>query len=207
MATKRTIITIQHTQSQHHVNGMIGAWADWELTELGRLQAANIGRKLAAEIGASSCIMFVSDLKRAYQTAEKINDSLKLQPVVTPSIREVNAGEGNGQVGEWYRANAANKADEYNPDYRPFPSAESDRDLWNRLQPFYQQIMNINDMTIIVVSHGTALSFLHAMIIGDKFSDVQKRFICGRAGAVSRFNIEESGRVLIEYTGNRSYIV
>ena len=35
----KTIITIQHTQSVHHKNGMVGSWTDWELSELGVQQA------------------------------------------------------------------------------------------------------------------------------------------------------------------------
>ncbi len=27
----KTIITIQHTQSVHHINEMVGSWTDWEL--------------------------------------------------------------------------------------------------------------------------------------------------------------------------------
>ncbi len=39
----KTIITIQHTQSVHHTNGMVGSWADWDLSELGVEQAKKIG--------------------------------------------------------------------------------------------------------------------------------------------------------------------
>ena len=35
----KNIITIQHTQSIHHTNGMIGSWTNWELTDLGKEQA------------------------------------------------------------------------------------------------------------------------------------------------------------------------
>lgn len=42
----KTIITIQHTQSVHHINGMVGPWTDWELSELGVQQANRIGEKL-----------------------------------------------------------------------------------------------------------------------------------------------------------------
>lgn len=31
----KNIITIQHTQSIHHTNGMVGSWTDWDITELG----------------------------------------------------------------------------------------------------------------------------------------------------------------------------
>jgi probable phosphoglycerate mutase len=35
----KNIITIQHTQSIHHANGMIDGWGDWDLSELGIEQA------------------------------------------------------------------------------------------------------------------------------------------------------------------------
>ena len=47
--TNKTIITIQHTQSVHHTNGHAGAWGDWELTDLGHKQAAEIGKFLKNE--------------------------------------------------------------------------------------------------------------------------------------------------------------
>lgn len=31
MAIRKYIITIQHTQSIHHTNGMVGSWTDWDL--------------------------------------------------------------------------------------------------------------------------------------------------------------------------------
>ena len=39
----KQIITIQHTQSMHHLNGMVGSWTDWDLTPLGIEQARRIG--------------------------------------------------------------------------------------------------------------------------------------------------------------------
>lgn len=48
----RKIITIQHTQSEQHVNQMIGSWYDWALTPLGIDQANNIGKHFSYEINA-----------------------------------------------------------------------------------------------------------------------------------------------------------
>ena len=39
----KQIITIQHTQSIHHTNGMVGSWTDWDLSELGIEQAERKG--------------------------------------------------------------------------------------------------------------------------------------------------------------------
>ncbi|MBQ8791905.1 MAG: histidine phosphatase family protein, partial [Ruminiclostridium sp.] len=45
----KDIITIQHTQSEQHINKMIGSLGDWNLTELGIKQAHSIGKNLADE--------------------------------------------------------------------------------------------------------------------------------------------------------------
>lgn len=67
----KTIITIQHTQSVHHTNGMVGSWTDWELSDLGKEQAQKIGEKLKEELEGREFVMYSSDLKWAKQTAEK----------------------------------------------------------------------------------------------------------------------------------------
>lgn len=46
----KNIITIQHTQSIHHTNGMVGSWTDWDLSELGVEQANKIGEKLKKQL-------------------------------------------------------------------------------------------------------------------------------------------------------------
>ena len=35
----KIIYTVQHAQSEHHVNGYVGAWGNWNLTEFGKEQA------------------------------------------------------------------------------------------------------------------------------------------------------------------------
>ena len=72
----KTIITIQHTQSVHHTNGMVGSWTDWELSELGVAQAEKIGEKLKAELSGRTFVMYSSDLLRAKQTAEHVGKHL-----------------------------------------------------------------------------------------------------------------------------------
>ena len=143
--------------------------------------------------------MYVSDRKRALQTAEEINTYLHLTPVVTGAIREVNAGEGNGKPVAWFKENELPHPPTYDPDYRPFPDAESDRDLWNRIYAFYEQIKNNDEEKILIVSHGTALSYLQTMLFGDNLEDIPKRRFIGSSGSVSQFALEEGGRVVVRY--------
>ena len=91
------IITVQHTQSVHHTNGMVGSWTDWDLTELGKQQAANIGKKLKKELEGKDIVMYSSDLKRAKQTADEIAKYLGIVPILRKELRERNLGKCCGK--------------------------------------------------------------------------------------------------------------
>lgn len=202
---RKTIITVQHTQSQHHVNGMIGAWGDWELTALGKQQAYELGKWLLQQGCGQDFALYASDLKRALQTAQQINQTLGLRLTVTDRLREVNAGQGNGQPRPWYEANKRPQEEGYDPDYRPFEGAESDRDLWNRLYPFYQQILSNGEEKILIVSHGTALSFLQSMLMGDTFWEIARKRFYGPAGSVSKIILEPEGKAVAQYLNQRVF--
>lgn len=196
---RKIIVTVQHTESEHHVNGRIGAGYDWELTERGRAQAREIGKRLKCEDCGRGFKMYVSDMKRAVQTAEEINITLNLPLEVRAELREVDAGEGNGQERDWYREHEKKHPDCFAPDFKPFPSAESDRELWERVERFYREIKENDEERILIVSHGTALSFLQAMLMGQS---LEGRYNCqfnGLGGSVSRFVIEPNGRVVCSY--------
>ena len=199
---KKTIITVQHTESEHHLNGHAGGWGDWPLTENGRKQAFEIGKWLQDKGTGEGFIMYCSDLKRAVQTAEEINKTLHLEPVMSELIREVNAGEGNGKPWEWFNGHKIPPSG-YDPDYRPFADAESDRDLWNRLRPFYEQIISGTDENILIVSHGCLLGFLQAMLMGFEFDDIRKARFKGRSGSISGFTIDPDRRVTANYINFR----
>ena len=81
--------------------------------------------------------------------------------------------------------------------------AESDRDLWNRLRPFYEQIISGTDENILIVSHGCLLGFLQAMLMGFEFDDLRKAGFSGRSGSVSGFTIGPNGRTTADYINFR----
>lgn len=93
----KNIITVQHTQSVHHTNGMVGSWTDWELSELGIKQANLIGERLKKELFGQKFVMYSSDLLRAKQTAENIGKYLNLSPILRTELRERNLGRCCGK--------------------------------------------------------------------------------------------------------------
>ena len=125
----KSIYTVQHTQSEHHTNGMVGSWTDWSLTELGRQQAERIAERLERELGSKRVVLYTSDLKRARQTAECIATRLGVVPIVRTELRERNLGRCCGKSVQWMRENL--ECEERTVDDRLFSDAESRRDEWN----------------------------------------------------------------------------
>ncbi len=179
----KTIITIQHTQSVHHTNGMVGSWTDWELSELGVEQANRIGKRLKAELSEKKFVMYSSDLLRAKQTAEIVGQYLGLIPILRTELRERNLGKCCGKSVQWLRENL--EMQEKTIDDRLFSDAESRRDEWNRLQPFFDEVMTSDDENIIIVSHGDLLSVFNSMFLGLSIETINTSEMFGLAGGVS----------------------
>ena len=202
----KTIITIQHTQSVHHTNGMVGSWTDWELTENGIEQAKRIGEKLQAELGdrAKDFVLYSSDLIRAKQTSEQVGKALNLTPKFRTELRERNLGKCCGKSVQWLRENK--ECDEKTIDDRLFSDGESRRDEWNRLKPFFEEIISNDEQNIIIVSHGDLLSVFNIMFLGLGVEALKNCEMHGAAGGVSHMFKSDDGKRIIKKIGDMSYI-
>lgn len=200
----KTIITIQHTQSVHHTNGMVGSWTDWDLSELGVQQAKRIGEKLKGELAGRTFVMYSSDLKRAKQTAENVGEYLGIYPTLRTELRERNLGRCCGKSVKWLRENLEKQ--ERTVDDRLFSDAESRRDEWNRLKPFFDEVMGNEEENIIIVSHGDLLSVFNAMFLGLNVESLNQAEIFGLAGGVSFMFENNEGKRFIKKISDMSYI-
>ncbi len=201
----KTIITIQHTQSVHHINGMVGSWTDWELSELGVKQAEKIGEKLKQELVGKEFVMYSSDLLRAKQTAEIVGKYLELEPILRTELRERNLGKCCGKSVQWLKENIEQQ--EKTIDDRLFSDAESRRDEWNRLKPFFDEIMSNEEENIILVSHGDLLSVFNAMFMGLEVESINHCEVFGLAGGISYMFENADGKRMIKRISDMSYIV
>lgn len=200
----KTIITIQHTQSVHHTNGMVGSWTDWELSELGEKQAKKIGEKLKTELEGRKFVMYSSDLLRAKQTAMNIGKCLEITPILRKELRERNLGKCCGKSVQWLRENIEQQ--ERTIDDRMFSDAESRRDEWNRLKPFFDEIMSIDEKNIIIVSHGDLLSVFNTMFLGLKVESINTCEMFGLAGGVSYMYENNEGKRFVKCISDISYM-
>jgi Fructose-2,6-bisphosphatase len=200
----KNIITIQHTQSIHHTNGMIGSWTDWDLSELGIEEAKRIGERLSPEIKDKQYIMYSSDLLRAKHTAEIVATYLNIEPILSGSLRELNLGEAVGKSVEWAHKNTIVWMKTI--DDKPFNGAESRRDVWSRLLNFYNLIMESTDENIIIVSHGDTLSIFNAIWLGLDVEMLNKCDLFGLAGGISFLHEKDDGKHIIKRLSDMSYI-
>ena len=122
----KNIITIQHTQSIHHTNGMVGSWTDWNLSEKGIQQANNIGKNLSNQLKDKKYIMYSSDLLRAKHTAEIVGRHLEITPILATELRERNLGKCVGKSVAWLKDNI--ECQENSIDDKMFSDTESRRD-------------------------------------------------------------------------------
>lgn len=200
----RTIITIQHTQSVHHTNGMVGSWTDWALSELGVTQADKIGEHLKEELAGKQFVLYSSDLLRAKQTAENAGRHLGLSPILRTELRERNLGKCCGKSVQWLRENMEQQ--EITIDDRMFSDAESRRDEWNRLKPFFDELMASEEENIILVSHGDLLSVFNAMFLRLDIDVINTCELWGLPGGVSYMFENNEGKRFIKRMSDMSYL-
>lgn len=200
----KQIITIQHTQSIHHTNGMVGSWTDWDLSESGIEQAERIGQKLAKQLSGHKIVMYASDLLRAKHTAEIVAKHMGITPNIRTELRERNLGKCVGKSVQWLRENI--EVQEKTIDDRMFSDAESRRDEWNRLKPLFDEIMASNNECIIVVSHGDLLSVWNTMFLGMDVETLNQFELFGMAGGVSFMLQNDEGKRFIKKMSDLSYM-
>lgn len=196
----KNIITIQHTQAEHHVKKMVGGDTDWSLTELGKEQANNIGKNIKKFINYDNkSIMYSSDLLRAKQTAEIVNKHLRLDIIYRQKLREIAMGEAKGKSKEWHDQNCASKDNIPLIKYRPFPNAETFEEVYNRVFPIIDEIINNDYENILIVGHGLALLMFFLQWLKIPVENLENTAFDISSGGVSFYSIWENKRMLKKY--------
>ena len=197
----KKLFTIQHTQSVHHLNRMVGSWAEWELTDLGKRQAQMIAENLAPQL-TPNVKLYCSPQLRARQTVAPLAELLGVPVEYREELREQNLGEACGKPVQWVGEHAAPQR---TVDDRILPGAESIRDVWERLLLFSQELLERPEEHVVCVSHGVTLTIWNSLWLGMKPEDLEHCVLKGRAGGVSCFSLGEDGQRRIHFLADLSY--
>ncbi|GAA1508579.1 histidine phosphatase family protein [Kribbella lupini] len=157
----RTLYVVTHPEATHHVDRVVGGQFDSELTAHGHRQADAIADRLA-ELVPPHADLFSSDLKRTAQTAQAIATKLGLGPVLMTDLREKSYGEAGGKPQQWLNDRFVYPPAEGERLHHDegIPGAETRADLAHRAYRALDQILARDTTHQIIVTHGTALTFL-----------------------------------------------
>ena len=90
---RTTILLARHGETDWNRDGVFQGHADPPLNETGRAQARELARRLE---DVSVDVVYASDLRRAFQTAEIVAAAWGLTVVAEPGLREVDVGSWSG---------------------------------------------------------------------------------------------------------------
>ncbi|GAA1663676.1 histidine phosphatase family protein [Kribbella yunnanensis] len=197
----RHLYLVTHAEAQHHVDGLVGGWYDSELTTRGHSQAERIAEVLANRISSAAVEVWSSDLHRAVQTAEPIAQRFAVKVQTDPRLRERTNGEADGRPQSWLaerRIPLPEHGDRLTHHDGP-TGAETRLALVDRLYPALEDILSNPIETQIIVSHGSATSYLILAWLGMPKSTTDRAFFPLTPGSITtlrRNDTHHSNQVL-----------
>jgi broad specificity phosphatase PhoE len=134
----------------------VQGFSDTPLNDTGRVQAAELGERVAVDGVAS---LWSSDLIRARETAAIVGARIGLEPLLDARLREANRGEWEGKLfidiereqpqlyAAWRRAG----------EHFRFPGGESLREQADRVGAALNDIERASDLPALIVCHGGSI--------------------------------------------------
>lgn len=168
--SRPTLYFLRHGETDWNVEGRLQGQRDIPLNDLGRVQAEEAGRKLAALLPRPEDLRWqVSPLSRTRETAELAREAIGLHGVgyhLDERLKELTFGAWEGLTWPELRQRdprgaAARTLDKWH--YAPPGGGESYAMLLARLEPWLAE----QDRDAIIVSHGGVARALLVLLGGD----------------------------------------
>lgn len=139
-----TIVFESHSTTTDNENHLSSGWNDVELSELGKTQAKDLGKRRGNE---KFDAIFCSDLQRSFKTAE-IAFGNKFPIIKDSRLRECNYGD--------LTQHPSQEVDEEKPQRikTPFPNGESYEQTAKRMKEFLSFLLaNYDGKRVMVIGH------------------------------------------------------
>ena len=157
------ILFVRHGESVDDVEDRYGGWADFDLTEKGKRQVAEVAEKIAS-LNTVFEIVLTSPLKRAFQAAESITNQLNLNLDVLEYLKERNL---NGILTGLTRNEARTK----------YPKLVKAHSRWEyvdgseRTEDFNKRVKNACDY-LLGMKHNSVVAVTHGLFLKTFFKEV-----------------------------------
>lgn len=182
------IYLVRHGQTDWNIKKIIQGHTDISLNDNGRKQA-----KIVSEVIKKYKIdkIYSSDLRRAKQTANIINENYGFTIISDHRLREMNYGDLEGIA---IPTISQDVWDIYNSNPEKL-HAEPISNVYHRIKSFFEEI-DLNDNMIIVTHGGTLRVMMYYMKNKDKFNkeiyDKEYRNTKIKNGSIYEWNVNEN---------------
>ena len=186
------LILVRHGQSEGNASGIVQGHLDFDLTDLGRLQAAATAERLRSE---KVDRIIASPLKRAFNTAVLIASPHGIEVEPEPALMEYNLGDVSGLTGAEIREKYPEIREAYSRGVRPAFPGEEGRDLFTaRVGRILDQWAE-SRQTVVAVAHGGVITALCYAVAG---IEIRRPGLFEIANcAVTEFTLDRAERKLI----------
>jgi broad specificity phosphatase PhoE len=152
------IVFETHALSTDNERGVATGWLDGELSEQGRSQARELGRRRRNDRLAA---VFTSDLGRAIETAELAFGDSGIAIYRDARLRECNYGALNGMPADLLTTERTQHLD------APFPGGESYADTVERMRSFLYDLAHAWDgFRVLLIGHSATRWALDHLLLG-----------------------------------------
>lgn len=158
------IVYETHATTRDNEAGIATGWLPGDLSARGRQQAIELGRRRRVEEVAA---VFVSDLRRAVETAQIAFDGSGLSIVQDARLRECNYGEHNGMPVSQLAVVRRQHID------TPFPGGQSYRQVIGATRDVLRDLAAAWDGSrVVVIAHSANRWALECLLLGRAIEDL-----------------------------------
>lgn len=174
-ADETRIVLVRHGQTEfNREDRWQGSGSDVPLNDAGRAEAVQLAAALAERYAARVAAVYTSDLERARETARIVADTLGLEVVDEPALRELSHGRWEGLTHQevlrrWPTEHAEYQADPY---HVRRGGGDSYQDLEARVWPAFERLAERHrGERIVAISHGGPIRLALSRILDRPLTD------------------------------------
>jgi broad specificity phosphatase PhoE len=159
------LILVRHGETEWNAQRRYQGQTDVPLSEFGKRQAERIAERL---VGQKIDVVYASDLKRAWETAEAIAEFNGLEIVSEPRLRELKFGILEGLTFEDAENQFPEMIAAWLEDFNNVPRGAETIDLFNaRIVSLLSDLkQKHNEQVVLLVGHGGSLSEILRVVLG-----------------------------------------
>jgi broad specificity phosphatase PhoE len=157
------LLLVRHGQSEGNASGIVQGHLDFDLTDIGRMQAEATAESLRGE---KLDRIIASPLKRAFSTAAAIAAPHRIEVEPVPGLMEYDLGEVSGLTGAQIRERFPEVGQAYARGVRPtFPGEEGRETFVARVSAVLEAWAE-SKQTVLAVAHGGVITAICYAVAG-----------------------------------------